>query len=121
MDIQEVLDRVDQMKPNNFSSDDKLRWLNELEGSIQTELYLRHPSEIVKHDSYYDELLLNYPFDHIYEYYLLAMIDFANGEYDKYNATYEMFNAKWNDLCVWYTTHYPNRGSRIFGNVGDEI
>ena len=40
------------------------------------------------------ELLVYPPHDKLYRTYLLAMIDFANGEYTKYNNSIAMFNAQ---------------------------
>lgn len=56
------------------------------------------------------ELLLPEAFQPLYWYYLYAMIDNANQEYDRYDNSLETFNGKYTEFKKWYTTHYPNRG-----------
>lgn len=56
------------------------------------------------------ELLLPEAFQHLYWYYLFAMIDNANQEYDRYENSHAAFNRKYTAFKKWYTTHYPNRG-----------
>jgi len=48
-------------------------------------------------------LLVRPPHDKIYEYWLIAKIDFANGEYDKYNNTLKLFNNAWGEYCRWFS------------------
>lgn len=117
MIAQDAINRVDRIKPNAFTEEDKLLWLDSLEGMIQSEIYLRCPETIVRIESLEDALSAPFPYDALYDLYLQAMIDFHNGEYDKYNTTYAMFNSKWEDFSVWYTTHYPTIGSVMFGNT----
>lgn len=51
-------------------------------------------------------LMLRPPHDKVYAAYLTAMIDFANGEYSKYQNTYAMFNGFWGELCRWYARNF---------------
>ena len=39
MTIREVIDHVDRVKPNAFSDEDKVIWLNELEYAVQTDIW----------------------------------------------------------------------------------
>lgn len=76
------------------------------------------------------------PHDKLYRSYLLAMVDFANGEYTKYNNTMQMFNAHYRELTEWYARVYrPADGVAVWqgyyisaygiavnhGYVGDEL
>ncbi len=120
MNINELFNFVDSVKPSAFDDETKMVWLNELEAMIQTEVYLKAEPELYKNDD--EELHLMPPYDSVYRYYLQAMIDFHNGEYDKYNATYEMFNEKYGDFEVWYTTHFPTVGSIVRGvTIGGDV
>lgn len=121
MTIKNVIDRVDSVKPNGFSNADKMEWLAELEGKIQTEIFLLPLDELVKPTNMTDELLVPYPYDSIYSFYLQAMIDLHNGEYDRYDNTYAVFNEKWKEYVKWRTIHYPTVGSLKRGEtkVGD--
>ena len=51
-------------------------------------------------------LLLDPPHDSCYRYYLQAMIDYENGEYNRYANTSQMFNAAWNDFVAWFAEKY---------------
>jgi hypothetical protein len=48
-------------------------------------------------------LLVRPPHDKLYAAYVVAQIDFANGEYDKYNNTMQLFNGFWGEYCRWYS------------------
>ena len=53
-----------------------------------------------------DELIVDPPHDKLYAYYLEAMIDFHNGEADRYANTMQLFNDAWDDfvgyICYTY-------------------
>ena len=48
------------------------------------------------------ELLVPEPFDEIYPLWLEARIDYANGEYDKYNNSILMYNAAYDAYANYY-------------------
>lgn len=48
-------------------------------------------------------LMVRPPHDKIYAAYLVAQIDFGNGEYNKYQNSLAMFNAYWGEYCRWYS------------------
>jgi len=109
MKLSEAIEYVDSIKPNAFTNEDKTRWINEAEGMVQTNVFLLAPEEIITYDYGSDseaELLVRPPHDKIYAAYLVAMIDFANGEYNKYQNTYQMFNAHYSELMRWFATNY---------------
>ena len=58
-----------------------------------------------------DELIVDPPHDKLYAYYLEAMIDFHNGEADRYANTMQLFNEAWDDFVsyICYTYAPANR------------
>ena len=52
------------------------------------------------------ELLAQPPHDKIYWAYLTAMIDFANGEYNKYQNTMQVFNSFFSEFMRWFALNY---------------
>lgn len=105
MTINQVIQAVDGMKPHSFSEDVLTMWINELEGMVQTDIFLIAHQDIVTYT--YDEnkdseLLVKAPHSKIYVYYLCAMIDFANNDYDKYTNTMDLFNKFYADYMRWY-------------------
>ena len=114
--IREVINRVDENKPNAFSEAQKVRWLALLDGRVACDVMLMHVADIeqfnYQHPDDIDrELLVNFPHDDIYEYWLAAKIDEANGETDKYQNSMEAYNAVWTNFVCWFASYYdPAQG-----------
>ena len=109
MTLKQVIERVDEIKPNAFSNEAKTMWLNECEGMVQTEVLLYASEEIITYDyeTHKDiELLVKPPHDKLYWTYLTAMIDFANGEYNKYQNTMQLFNSHFGEFMRWFARCY---------------
>ncbi len=108
MKLKEVIENVDRVKPNEFDFADKVRWLNEAEGMVQTQVLLLAPEEIVTYgvEDGELELLVLPPHDKLYEAYLKARIDFEHGEYDQYQNTVAMFNSMWREFAGWFADMY---------------
>ena len=109
MTIHEVMQFADGVKPNAFEDAQKLRWLNELEGKIQTLVLHRAQKDVVEYALPRDasvELLVPKPFDKVYWMYLCAMVDFANGEYSKYQNSMEMANDAYAEYAKWYMRNF---------------
>lgn len=81
-----------------------LKWINVLEGRVQVELMGKHPNEIIKYTQEDDnkELLVPHPYDEIYVYYLCAMTDFFNEEWDIYANDADVFEKKFEDYKTAY-------------------
>ena len=111
MTLKECIDFVDEIKPNAFTNEQKTQWLNEIEGRVQTEVFLWG---MTNHTTYtYEtnkntELFVKPPYENIYYEYLSAMIDYANGEYDKAQNTMAMFEEKYTPFKAWFiNTYHP--------------
>ena len=109
MTIRTLLDYVQAVKPSSFTDEQMLVWINELEARVQMDVMQRWPGEILQYslpENENTELLLTPPHDACYRYYLQAMIDYENGEYNRYANTSQMFNASWNDFVAWFAEKY---------------
>lgn len=109
MTLKEAVDFIDEIKPNAFTDEQKTRWLSELEGRLQSEVFLLAPAEIIVYDYGLDadsELLVAPPYDDLYTAYLAAMVDYANGEYSRYANTAEMFQSRYTAFTRWFTQRY---------------
>ena len=117
MKLENVISRVDGMKPNAFSNEVKTGWVNELENMVQTEIFLLAPEEMVEYTweaNAESELLIKAPYSKLYWIYLSAMIDFTHGEYDKYSQTMQMFNTWLQEYQIWYArTFRPADGGAV--------
>ena len=75
MTIREALETVDRLKPNQYGSADKLRWLSELDGAVYREILTQHEMDVPA-----------------FAGYLEMKIDDANGEMTKYNNSAAKYN-----------------------------
>ena len=109
MTVGELFAYVDDIKPNAFTAEQKMIWLNELEARIQKDVLLRWRGEWEQYRWPEDKdvsPLLDPPDDAMYRHWLEAMIDYANGEYDKYQNTAALFNQVWNSFVARFATRY---------------
>jgi len=114
MTIIEAINRVDAVKPNGFHLDEKICWLSRLDGIVKSELHDVHMNDIQTVFEGYDgksltkELFVPHPYDEVYLRYLESQIDYASGEYEKYNNSILLFNAAWEAYQKFYhRTHRP--------------
>lgn len=116
MTIQEAITRADSLKPNVYSQDEKIVWLNNLDLSVKIEILDTHEgSEEYADFTGYNaetpldtELLVSSPYDEMYVLYIQAMIDAYNEEFDRYDASMARFKAKYQDFASYYNrTHTP--------------
>lgn len=116
MKICEVIEYVDSVRPNPFSDKEKVMWLNALEGRIAADVFLLAPLEIRKlkyehPDNMDTELLVVSPHDDIYYLWLIARIDEANGEYNKYQNSSQIYNEHYGNFVRWFArTYEPAQG-----------
>lgn len=103
-----VIDFVDHIKPNVFGDDAKIQWINEVESYIWTEVMLNAPLDFtaITTDTKTGELLAAAPHSDVYWPYLCALIDFANGDYDRYANTMELYTHRMRRYMRWYTDTY---------------
>jgi hypothetical protein len=105
-----VITEADGLRPGNpFTNDQKTAFINELEGRIQTEVFLSDTVEITTYGYTADsakQLILPAPYDDLYLYHLLAMIDFSLGEYSKYQNSMAMFNEKYGGFVRYFASTY---------------
>ena len=122
MTIREALETVDRLKPNQYGSADKLRWLSELDGIVHREILLAHEKEVPTFDGYAPEtdldgteLLIAWPYDGIYRWYLEMKIDDANGEMTKYNNSAAKYNMYYQAYQSAYNrAHLPRQDAAYF-------
>ena len=111
MKLKQVIDLVDGIEPNGYGYDVKTAWINEAEGMVQTDVMLRAIEDIDQYtwtDDQQTVLLVKPPHDKLYRFYLQAMIQLANAEYDRYQNTMTVFNAVWGEFVRWFSrTVYP--------------
>lgn len=117
MTVAQVIRMVDDIKPNAFSDETKTQWISECEGLVQTEILLLAVDDCRSYTFERDAdtvLLAKPPHDKLYWAYLSAMVDFGNGEYEKYQNTMQLFNSHYSEYMRWYALHYrPADGEAV--------
>lgn len=109
--IRSIIDRVNENKPNALSLSTMVAWVAELDGKIAIDIFLLDIVELpqFQYDPETDmdrELLVKFPHDDLYYYWLCAKIDAENGEYNKYQNTMQLYNASYDNFVQWFLTVY---------------
>lgn len=114
MTVQEVLAKVDVLKPSRFDRPMKLTWLAQIEGQIFHEIVCTHesppilPPHIDKDCPPDYELIAPFPYDDVYVLWLECQIDYGNHEINKYNNDRTLFNNALMTLRdFWNRTYMP--------------
>ena len=115
MTIIEAINKVDALKPNTYTQSDKIAWLSTLDGLIKKHIIDTHEGgESVVFDGYDENtpldtsLIAEAPYDSVYLSWLEAKIDYANGEFNKYNNSATAYNTDYSAFERYYNrTHMP--------------
>lgn len=109
MTILEAINRVDATKPNSYTQIEKIDWLSTLDGIIKKEIIDTHEGgENIVFDGYNVDtsldtvLLIPAPYDDIYIRWLESRIDYAMGEYNKYNNSAKAYNTAFEAYSGYY-------------------
>jgi hypothetical protein len=121
MTIKECIDMVDNVKPNQYGIEDKVRWLSFLDHIIINEVIKTHEgynNEYEEFDGYSEDslgtkLIVEAPYDELYVAYLKMKIDEENGETARYNNSATMFNS----YLTTYKKHYNKYHRPIFKHI----
>ena len=105
-----MLGRVDALLPNQYSREEKMRWLAEAEGFVLREV--RQLAGALPEVTEDYVLTAETPYDQMYRYYVEAQIHYCNGEMARYNSA----AACWNNAFVTYRD-YVCRTAAATGGV----
>ena len=106
MTIDEAVAQCDRVKPNQYPKSEKIRWLSQLDGTIQKEILDYY--EAGEFAGYGEdtpgetELLAPEAYTGIYEAYLSAQVDFHNGEFSRYQNSAQLYNTILSALAAWF-------------------
>ena len=124
MKIIEAINQIDELKPNQYTLDAKIKWLSELDGQIFSEVILTHqPNDNYSYsfngygyetDIEGTDLIVPFPYCELYLWYLESKIDFSNGEIGKYNNSAAMYNNAYAAFANYYNRTYMPIPSNTF-------
>lgn len=111
MNINQIIDTIETVKPNSYSSGFIRKLVEECDKKIYFEFLSEHLTEEEKQPNRYplgddDELLLPDYYEIVYTSYVMAQIDYYNGEYDRYNNEMTMYNTKLIEFITWFTRNH---------------
>lgn len=119
--FKEIIEKVDDFKPNAFSVRTKLNWLTTLNGKLATDVLRLGIEEVRALPHKFPEALecegvVSYPHEDLYELWLQATIDYANEDYDKYHNTMERYNEALSNFTRYFlNTWRPAQGRQVVG------
>lgn len=115
MNLRELLVEVDQFRPNAFADAEKIRMVNTVEGRIYKDILSKYEGEEPVFIPFAEgqeerELVVPVPFTDVYVFYLISMVDFYNGDSNKYNDSMILYNDAWENYAAHYLqTHTPKQ------------
>ena len=109
MTREDVLARVREIRPNEYTDEWALGMVDELEQRILRELM---DGYIIPEAG--DGLVAVSPYDGLYADWVIAQIDLANGEYDRYNNQMAMFNSRWEEYARSISRNYRRERPSIY-------
>lgn len=119
MTLIEAITRIDTLKPNTYTQQEKIKWLSMLDGIIKYEIIDTHEGADEVSFVGYDEntnlateLLVPAPYDDIYIRWLETRIDYTNGEYARYNNALQAYNDVYSDFCKYYNRIHMPKGNK---------
>ena len=109
MTLNDVITRVDSLRPNGFTPEEKAEMVSRLdaeavkdaEGIPASPLFYPQDAEM--------ELYIPFPFDDCYVLYVIAQIDLANADMSLYPNDSGAFNARYTEWRAWQARHRPPR------------
>lgn len=112
MTIGQIMKALQGVKSHQYDDETVLGWISELEAAIYNDVHIWHadmaePEPRTKADM--DEpIMVPDAYKNVYLLYLIAQIDFANGELNRYNNSMTMANSAFEN---WANTF--NRQTRV--------
>lgn len=116
MTIKECIDIVDNLKPNQYSVEDKVRWLSFIDNIIINDVLKTHHGYDGRYDNFTEysptklaiQLIAESPYDRLYVAFIKMQIDGENGEMARYNNSANIFNSYMTEYRKYYNkTHMP--------------
>jgi len=112
--LEDVIREVNALRPNQYDDAWKIEWLSDLDTKIYNDIIQTHQKDDENEfngytvDDYYDDLIVKEPYAELYKFYIMAMMDFYNGESARYQNSMRMFNFAYSKFERYYNrTHLP--------------
>ena len=122
MKLREILTTVDQIRPNAYTDEEKIRWLNTVEGRVYTDILQKaegFEGEFVPFEEGQEEreLAVPVPFTDLYTFFLMSRIDFLNGDSGRYNDTMVLLQNAWDEYAAYYRENNKPKQTNLHGMI----
>lgn len=101
MTINNLIEKVNEEKPNSFSETKLIAYINEVEAEVCEQLNLTGTPYANSAEDKAKTLLAPVPYDRLYVSYLKAQIDYANEEYESYANNQAQHTQDFRDFTDW--------------------
>ena len=104
MTLRDLLNKINDEKPNSFSEAKLISFVNEVEAEVAEELHMDAediPTYTDNHTDLDKTLLVTAPYDRLYVSYVKAMIDYTNEEYESYANNQAQHVQDYRDFVDW--------------------
>lgn len=113
MTVMEAISQTDRLRPNQYPSEEKMRWLDRLEKRIWKDILLRYDAqaqepEILDYSDPDRELTAEAPYDEMYIHWLCAQMALFEEEFESFNAENAVFESVYAGYRNFYNReHMP--------------
>ncbi|MCM1286516.1 MAG: hypothetical protein NC213_09935 [Acetobacter sp.] len=111
--LEEAITYFDEQCPNQYTREDKIGWISELDEQIYEEIIKPRMNPPVTEFNGYDEntdndttLLVPSVFKEIYRYWLEKSVDFNNREIGAFNNAMLMYQTYYDNYFAWYNRNH---------------
>lgn len=109
MKLFDLITRFDSLKSNQFTKEEKIAWVYELDNKVNTILYepygVKQELETYAKDGHNVTLLIPDAFASVYIHWLESKADYFNSEIARYNNSLAVFSAEYAQFENWFVTH----------------
>ncbi len=110
-----VIVHIDEVRPNAYDDETKLKWISDLDGMVKRLVMQETETVDYKFPEDLDtELLVPAPFDSVYALYVASMLDFHNKEYPNYNNSALMFQTRFDEYKKAYLREHTPKNHGQF-------
>ena len=107
----EMIALADRLRPNQYTTADKLRWLERLIGT-----HAEIAPDAASGTAYTaaTELLVPFPYaEELYTAYIFSQMDLLNAEITRYTQSATQLAAAWRQYADWYNRSHAPLGVRL--------
>ncbi len=124
MTISDAILEIGRLKPHQYPEDTIIRWLSDLDGRVAQDILRGSDAEPeagtlpYKPQERLTTLLIPYPHEDVYLKWLMAQIDYANADFERYNNSMMMFQTQFESFADAFTREHPRKPVYITGVKG---